>query len=182
MRYVFENEIRSEDIKRVRRKLDMSQSEFAELLNVTVSTVSAWEIKTKPIKGAVVPLIKMFMMYPESVNHLQVPVQRYPLRLWYMCDSDVCSIVDVDERNQSVAVHNYVKDTMYRAFGAVNQPTYEQYLDFIQSRCVPESRDGIKMILKSLDVPFYDPILIIEKTQGRMHEDSFWIKVEKKYD
>lgn len=28
----------------------------------------------------------------------------------------------------------------------------------------------MKLLLKELDLPFYDPFLIIEKTQGRMAE------------
>ena len=27
--------------------------------------------------------------------------------------------------------------------------------------------------------PFYDPIMIIEKTEGRMAEDNFWIRIER---
>ena len=38
----------------------------------------------------------------------------------------------------------------------------------------------MKLVLKDLDVPFYDPLLIIEKTQGRMAEDDFWIRIERK--
>ena len=34
-------------------------------------------------------------------------------------------------------------------------------------------------ILKDLGLPFYDPIMIIEKTEGRMAEDDFWIRIER---
>ncbi len=37
----------------------------------------------------------------------------------------------------------------------------------------------MKLILKDLDLPFYDPMLIIEKTEGRMAEDDFWIRIER---
>ncbi len=39
-------------------------------------------------------------------------------------------------------------------------------------------RDKMKLILKDLNIPFYDPIMIIKKTEGRMAEDNFWIKIE----
>ena len=51
--------------------------------------------------------------------------------------------------------------------------------DFLESRCFPESRDKMKLILKDLGLPFYDPIMIIEKTKGRMAEDDFWIRIER---
>jgi putative transcriptional regulator len=34
-------------------------------------------------------------------------------------------------------------------------------------------------MLDELDIPFYDPFLIIEKTQGRMSEDEFWLAIER---
>ena len=33
--------------------------------------------------------------------------------------------------------------------------------------------------LKELNLPFYDPFMIIQKTQGRMAEDDFWIQIER---
>ena len=37
----------------------------------------------------------------------------------------------------------------------------------------------MKLILKDLDLPFYDPLMIIQKTEGRMAEDHFWIRIER---
>jgi putative transcriptional regulator len=33
--------------------------------------------------------------------------------------------------------------------------------------------------LKRLGLPFYDPLMIIEKTEGRMADDNFWIRIER---
>lgn len=37
----------------------------------------------------------------------------------------------------------------------------------------------MKLILRDLELPFYDPLMIIEKTEGRMAEDHFWIRIER---
>jgi putative transcriptional regulator len=37
----------------------------------------------------------------------------------------------------------------------------------------------MKIGLRELGIPFYDPLLIIEKTAGRMAEDDFWIRIER---
>lgn len=37
----------------------------------------------------------------------------------------------------------------------------------------------MKLILRDLDLPFYDPLLIIEKTKGKMAEDNFWLQIER---
>ena len=65
------------------------------------------------------------------------------------------------------------------AFGANRDPSFEDYEEFLKSRCFPETRDGLKLILRDLDLPFYDPFMIIERTQGKMAEDDFWIEVER---
>ena len=37
----------------------------------------------------------------------------------------------------------------------------------------------MKLILEELNLPFYDPLMIIEKTEGRMADDDFWLRVER---
>ena len=37
-----------------------------------------------------------------------------------------------------------------------------------------------KMIAERMNLPFYDPLLIVEKTQGRMEGDHQWIMILKK--
>ena len=96
-----------------------------------------------------------------------------------MYGQNVCTLIGVNEQERKVKVKNYADKIMFRAFGIVENPDYDQYLEFLKSRCFPESRDKMKLILKDLELPFYDPILIIEKTEGRMAEDDFWIRIER---
>ena len=39
--------------------------------------------------------------------------------------------------------------------------------------------DKMKLMLRHLELPFYDPMLIIEKTKGRMADDDFWLEIER---
>lgn len=96
-----------------------------------------------------------------------------------MNQNDICTVIDVDERNRKVAVNNFTNNFILRAFGREEKPTFEQYEEFLESRCFPRSRDKMKLILEDLNLPFYDPFMIIEKTQGRMAEDNCWIKIER---
>ena len=43
--------------------------------------------------------------------------------------------------------------------------------------CLPASRAGLKGILREMDVPFFDPLLIIKKTNGRMAGDHQWVQM-----
>lgn len=73
---------------------------------------------------------------------------------------------------------NYARDYVMRAFGKDESPDFAAYKEFLESRCFPRNRDKMKLILEDLDLPFYEPLMIIEKTQGKMAEDDFWIKIE----
>lgn len=115
----------------------------------------------------------------QSRKKLQLPERSTTLRLLYMFREQLCTVIDVDEKNRSVEVSNYTDCILKRAFGGVEKPSYEQYEEFLESRCFPRSRDKMKWILRDLELPFYDPFMIIEKTEGRMAEDDFWIRIER---
>lgn len=169
----------AKEIKRIRKQLGLTQKEFAALVGSSKSTVERWETSTSPIEGPIVLLLKMLERYPEYLQEVKVPDRVYPLRLWYMHEQKVCSIIDVNEMSKQIKVTNYVDNPMFRAFGNVEEPDYNMYQEFLESRCFPKSRDKMKLVLADLALPFYDPFLIIERTEGRMAEDNFWIRIER---
>ena len=169
----------AEEIRRVRKGLHLTQKEFAEFVNCSKPTVERWERSEEVIRGPIVPLLKMLQKYPGYEQAVKVPEKTWPLRIWYMYQQDVCTIIDVKEQEQKIKINNYADNVMFRAFGVVEAPDYHQYLEFLESRCFPKSRDKMKVILKVLGLPFYDPIMIIEKTEGRMAEDDFWMRIER---
>ena len=177
--FAVSDSLMGEDIKSIRKKVNLTQAEFSELVNVSVKTIERWEMGEKPVTGPIVTLEKILSEDPSIAEKLSVPKKMYPIRLWYMHKQEVCTILDVDERNRRIRIQNYTNNYIFRAFGREEKPTFEQYEEFLESRCFPRSRDKMKLILKDLDLPFYDPMLIIEKTQGRMAEDDFWIRIER---
>lgn len=179
MRYAFPDYIMAKELKEVRRMLKMTQKEFAELLGCSKPTIERWETSDTPIKGPVVLLISMLKSNPQFIEKNKIPEKKAPLRLCYMYQQDICTIIDVNELEQRIWIKNYSDNLMFRAFGKNEEPTYQDYCDFLDSRCFPDSRDKLKLILEDLDLPFYDPLMIIEKTQGKMAEDDFWIRIER---
>lgn len=178
-KYVTPEFVMAADIKSIRKKLHLTQRDFALLINTSKSTVERWEISKEPITGPVVLLLELLEKYPAYVDEITVPKKVYPLRLWYMHAEKVCSVIDVDEVNKQIQVHNFTDNVMFKAFGNVEQPDYSLYEEFLESRCFPKGRDKMKLILADLNLPFYEPFMIIEKTQGKMAEDDFWIKIER---
>jgi putative transcriptional regulator len=173
------HEITSKDIKNTRNNLELTQESFAKLVNVSKRTVERWESSDKPITGSIVALIKILNEYPQMVSTLQIPNSAYSMRLYYLQNDEICTTIDVDERHRFVKIKNYVSDCMKKAFGNNENPTFEDYEEFLESRCFPRSGDKMKIRLRELNLPFYEPLMIIEKTNGRMAEDNFWIKIER---
>lgn len=138
-----------------------------------------WESGIKGIKGPIVPLLHLINEYPQLEEEMIFPEKKYSLWLWYMERNHIRTVIDVDERLRKIKIYNYTHDLIKRAFGRDEHPTYEYYEIFLESRCFPRSRDKMKLILKDLGLPFYDPFMIIEKTEGRMAEDDFWIRIER---
>lgn len=176
--YAFSDCIEPDQVKAFRRRLKMTQPQFARLMGVSPKTIQKWEYGDHEITGPAVMLIRLLEEDPDRLKLFEVPDKTYPLRLWYMYKHDPCTVIDVDEGNQRVRIKNFTTRVQFRAFGNNPEPSYADYEHFLESRCFPRSRDKMKLMLRELGIPFYDPMLIISKTQGRMAEDDFWIKVE----
>ncbi len=114
--YAVSNEIYGKTIRSMRKRLGLTQAELASLANVSVETIDQWESATEAITGPIVTLVRIFNEYPQIVENMVIPENPYPLRLWYMRDNEVCTIIDVDERLRKVKVHNYTTDYISRAF------------------------------------------------------------------
>ena len=177
--YAIGKQMTGEDFRRARDILGMTQKEFAAFAGCSPRTVENWETKPGPVTGPVVTLLEFLFRWPELVGKLEVPERKTNLRLWYMYKSMVCTVIDVDEMNRLVTIRNYISNPLYRAFGVDTEPDYEAYEAFLESRCFPRTMDKMKIELRALGIPFYDPLLIIEKTEGRMAEDDFWIRIER---
>ncbi len=178
-KYVIPSFTEGQEVKKVRKKCRMTQKEFAAFLGCSKSTIERWEGSSQKITGPIVTLLDILRRDPDVAEKLRIPEDRWKLRLYYMYNDMVCTLIDVDEQRRKVRIFNYIDNLMFRAFGRNTEPSFQEYEEFLESRCFPESRDKLKLELKKLDIPFYDPILIIEKTEGRMAEDDFWIKIER---
>ena len=98
--------------------------------------------------------------------------QAHTLREYQYYDKDtLCSIIDADFTTKQVRVENKVDSILDTAFGVNTEPTWDDFLEFLASRCIPKTRCGLGYYLDAVGVPEYDPVQLVEKTQGRMAED-----------
>ena len=170
MLFAVDEYVTADEIKRLRKKLGITQSEFAQLIRTSKPTVERWERSRDNITGPIVLLVKMLNDNIDYANNLVVPERQMPIRMWYMYKQKICTLIDVDDVKRIVKIKNYNSNILFTAFGVNQNPSYDDYMEFLESRCFPRTRDKMKLILKDLDLPFYDPFMIIEKTEGQMAE------------
>ena len=104
------------------------------------------------------------------------PEKNCTLRMTYMCGTNPCTIIDVDFLNEKVMIKNRTDDILHRAFGVVEQPTWQQFQEFLEDRCFPKTRGNVKAVLRDLNLDSYDVLQIVEKTNGRTADDNLWLK------
>ena len=178
-KYIIPAYLTKDDIKRIRENLKLTQKEFSGLISTSKSKVERWEMSNDKISGPIVGFLYMLENNIADYKKLIIPAKSLPLRLYYMYKQYICTIIDVDDNFMKIEIHNYTNKVMFRAFGVNENPTYNDYKDFLKERCFPETRDKMKLVLNDLGLPFYDPFMIIKKTEGRMADDDFWIKIEE---
>lgn len=104
--------------------------------------------------------------------------QAHTLREYQYYDKDtLCSIIDADFTTKQVRVENKVDSILDTAFGVNTEPTWDDFLIFLESRCIPRTRSGLNYYLDAVGGSEYDPIQLVEKTHGRMAEDHKWLKI-----
>lgn len=98
-------------------------------------------------------------------------------QLNYYNENELCSCIYADFTDRLVKVKNENKPNILLAFGSNTMPLWNDFMLFLEDRCIPRSVDGIKYYLNELGLCEYDPLEIIKHTKGRMSEDNQWLEV-----
>ena len=99
--------------------------------------------------------------------------------LSYFNQSTLCTQICADFSDHTLAIENESVPNLYRAFGVNETPTWNDFMVFLEERCVPQQRDGLNYYLDALGLDEYDPWEIVQRTEGRMAEDHQWLKLEE---
>jgi ADP-dependent NAD(P)H-hydrate dehydratase / NAD(P)H-hydrate epimerase len=99
------------------------------------------------------------------------------LILYFYNGSELTTKIAVDKTSKTLAILNQSSNPLFTAFGVNTHPSWNDFQYFLEDRCIPRDRDGLKYYLEELGLTSYEPLEIIRKTQGRMAEDHCWIKI-----
>ena len=89
----------------------------------------------------------------------------------------LCTTIRADFTARTVSVENHVAAPVKTAFGNNPHPTWADFQAFLEERCIPRQRAGLREYLEAIGVEEYDPLQIIQKTKGRMAEDQQWLEI-----
>ena len=100
------------------------------------------------------------------------------IKLSYFDGEELCTTIIADSAERVLCIENHTERVIKTAFGNNAVPTWEDLQHFLEERCIPRARAGLREYLETIGVEEYDPIEIIKKTEGRMAEDEQWIRIE----
>ena len=92
---------------------------------------------------------------------------------------ELCTVIYADFTDETIIHQDYTSNLVKTAFGRRTQPSWQDFMGFLEERCIPRTRAGLREYLEAIGGLEYDPIEIIKKTQGRMAEDYQWLEIEK---
>ena len=100
------------------------------------------------------------------------------MKLSYFDGEELCTTIIADNTERVLCAENHTDRVIKTAFGNNFVPTWEDLQHFLEERCIPCARAGLREYLETIGVEEYNPMEIIKKTEGRMAEDEQWIRIE----
>ena len=99
-------------------------------------------------------------------------------KMLYFDGEKLCTTIIVDVTEKIIRIENHTDHILKTAFGNNMEPTWEDFQHFLEERCIPRTRAGLREYMESIGVDEYDPMEIIKRTEGKMAEDDQWIRME----
>lgn len=85
-------------------------------------------------------------------------------------------LTEIHVRGREVTFENHSDEVILIAFGVREHVTYQDLLEFYESRCFPRERQNARELLRGLGLDCYDPELICRKTHGQQFDDFMWMQ------
>ena len=101
------------------------------------------------------------------------------MEIRYYNGDALCTLIYADKTALDLCAENYTDNLVKTAFGKNVLPTWADLEAFLEERCIPRQRAGLREYLETLGLDEYDPLAIIKKTKGRMAEDDQWMEVQE---
>ena len=101
------------------------------------------------------------------------------MEIRYYNGDALCTLICADQTSRDLRAENYTDLLVKTAFGKNRFPSWTDLEAFLEERCIPRQRAGLREYLEAMGLDEYDPLSIVQKTQGRMAEDDQWMEVKR---
>lgn len=99
--------------------------------------------------------------------------QGHKLYKFSFFDKDkLCTRIYADFTEKRLRAENFTDNFVKTAFGNNEFPSWEDFLEFLEERCIPKSRSGLREYLEAIGADSNNPLDILSITQGKMAEDD----------
>ncbi|MBE6996842.1 MAG: hypothetical protein E7427_01565 [Ruminococcaceae bacterium] len=116
---------------------------------------------------------------PEQYRAARLARGHELIEIHYYNGDTLCTLIYADKTARDLCAENYTDILVKTAFGKNSLPTWADLEAFLEERCIPRQRAGLREYLETLGLDEYDPLAIIQKTKGRMAEDDQWMEVQE---
>lgn len=126
-------------------------------------------------KITIIPLMSVDMFIQKK------KAQGHKLKRYRFYDGDkLCASIYANMTDETLKIENHTDDIVTRAFGINKSPTWYNFAEFLEDRCVPRERASIREYIEAMGFVEYDPFKTVEKTRGggKMAEDHKWFEIE----
>lgn len=107
-------------------------------------------------------------------------VLKHSLKIFEFIErQSVLTKICADFTDETLCIENYTDNKIKTAFGVNENPEWHDFLEFLESRCIPKTSSGIKEYLSVLGLYEYDALEIVKITKGKMSEDNMILKIEE---
>ncbi len=121
-------------------------------------------------------IASLLQLAPEAVREILEEAEQRSRIVYVFADGgEPATIIDVRNLTQKIEIVNLTDELTSRAFGIKDTPGWEDYEYFLESRCMPKTRYGIREELRNMGIDCYDPFQIIQKTRGRVYGDHQYL-------
>lgn len=100
-----------------------------------------------------------------------------PIKFDVMVRNELCVSVEIDRINKKLNLEVFTDEKVNNPF-RMPEPKIIDAMEFIESRCFPETRGNCKELLERLGLDYYSPTAITKITRGLMMDDYMWIRYE----
>lgn len=98
-----------------------------------------------------------------------------PIEFEILIKDRVITKVEISDNRKNINVEQFSDNWLEKPFKST-PVKIKHIVEWLETRCFPESRFGKERILEGMGLSDYNPLDIVKLTHGIQHEDYLWIR------